>query len=46
MKEKNSEDEQLRSKATEEEELQDSAPKKDSLQALKELTSEEDDSVT
>ena len=46
MKEKNSEDEQLRSKATEEEELQDSAPKKDSLQALKELTSEEDDSDT
>ena len=46
MKENHSEDEQLRSKATEEEELQNSAPKKDSLQALKELTSEEDDSVT
>ena len=43
MKENHSEDEQLRSKATEEEELQNSAPKKDSLQALKELTSEEDD---
>ena len=46
MKENHSEDEQLRSKATEEEELQNSAPKKDSLQALKELTSEDDASVT